>query len=302
MPNFAMLYQSCLLGLSLALLAPAHAEQIQLDTPEGALAANRKIQCSLQDGVPALYTWSGDAYSRRQGERDQHLFKIVGMNIRQCTSIDGGSRGKGYRLLSREILLYLDPVSGAVLRKWRNPWLNREVEVLQTTNDPVNQPPQFPYKEDATPAARWSANVLGGQWFQTLTFPLFYHNVLQGDYQRYVGGAYHATEMFNFTGALEPLQNKALNEAKDVKVGWVRLSDWLPWMEMQGREGLLYIHAAGQRVSSFDELPGVLRDYIRREAPLYLALPAVDDERPNETSWTLFRKRIVGEKLRRGGY
>ena len=38
-----------------------------------------------------------------------------------------------------------------------------------------------------------------------VTVPLFYHNVLQGDYQRYVGGAYHATEMFNFSGPLENL-------------------------------------------------------------------------------------------------
>ena len=32
----------------------------------------------------------------------------------------------------------------------------------------------------------------------TNTIPLFYQNVLAGDYQKYVGNFYHATEMFNF--------------------------------------------------------------------------------------------------------
>ena len=54
--------------------APA-AAPLDLSTPEGVLAANRKIQCDLRDGVAVTYYWAGDAYSRRQGEADKLLFR-----------------------------------------------------------------------------------------------------------------------------------------------------------------------------------------------------------------------------------
>lgn len=294
--------KSFLLLLGALLSGSCAAASLNLGTPEGALAANRKIQCSLNDLQPVYFTWEGEAYGRRQGEADRRLFKVIGMNVRQCVTVDGGPKGKGYRLVSREIMLYLDGQTGQVLEKWLNPWLNREVEVLHVANDPVNQPPQFPYQENGQAAAKWMGRIQGEQWFQTLTVPLFYQNPLQGQYQRYVGGAYHATEMFNFTGPLGPLLSTANRELGEVKVGWVRLSDWLPWMEMQGREGLLYIHAAGQRLSSYDDLPKVLQDYIQQHRPEYRHPPVADDGRPNETSWTYFQKRVKGEGLKRGGH
>ncbi|MEY2631944.1 MAG: hypothetical protein RIR00_598 [Pseudomonadota bacterium] len=299
--------KASLIRLALAIslcgpLLPALATPLNPQTPEGAIAATRKIQCSLRDLQPTYFTWEGEAYSRRQGEADKRLFRVAGMNVRHCISVDGGRKGQGYRLLSREVMLYLDPQTGAPLSRWLNPWLQREVEVQHVANDPVNQPPQFPFQEDGSPAARWLAREQAGQWFQTLTIPLFYQNPLQGQYQRYVGGAYHATEMFNFTGSVASLLDPNSASSADVKVGWVRLSDWLPWMEMQGREGTIYIHAAGQKVAGLTDLPPVLQQYLRDQAPAFQLPPPADDARPNETSWTVFQKKIRGEVLRRGGH
>ena len=58
----------------------------------------------------------------------------------QCTAIvkDSEKRGKGYKLVSREILLYKDPKTGEVLSKWENPWSGETVDVLHVANDPVN--------------------------------------------------------------------------------------------------------------------------------------------------------------------
>lgn len=147
----------------------------------------------------------------------------------------------------------------------------------------------------------WSGRVEGNDWTMTITIPLFYHNLLGGDYQPYVGGAYHATEMFNFTGKLDDLTDPDTHTAKDVKVGWVRIAQWLPWMAMQGRDGLMYFHAASGKISGFDALPEILKDYINDEAPKYRAPPPVDDDRPNETSWSVFMKTIEGGRLPRGG-
>lgn len=279
----------------------AIAEPIDLNTPEGAVTANRKIQCSTEDNKPVLYTWEGAVFSRRMGEPDKRMFGTVGMNIRACVTVDGGKKGTGYRLVTREILLYLDPETGEALETWDNPWTDTTVNVLHVANDPVNQRPSFPYDDEGNPRARWFARNQGDSWFMTIPVPLFYHNELGGEYQAYVGGAYHATELFNFMGDLESLTSDQTDTA-DVKVGWVRISDWLPWMEMQGREGTIYIHAAGQKVDSFDDMPDVMKRYIMEKEPTYVAPPPGDDDRPNETSWTYFKKKIEGGRLPRGGH
>src|SRR5688572_13107560 len=106
-----------------ALLAnAAQARKLDLSKPEDALIANRKIACSLKDGTPTVFHWSGRVYSRVAGERDRHLYNVEGMNIRQCGTVTDATKGTGYRMVSREIMLYLDPATGQVLRQWSNPW------------------------------------------------------------------------------------------------------------------------------------------------------------------------------------
>ena len=78
----------------------------------------------------------------------------------------------------------------------------------------------------------------------------------------------------------------------DVRVGWVRLSGWLPWMQMSGRQGELYFHTAGRKLGSWDEIPEGLKAEIRASYPEYVAPPPLDDARPNETSWTYFKKKV----------
>jgi len=286
----------------LAGLTAQAAEKIDLSTPEGAFAAWRKDTCSLIDEKPVIYTWQGALYAFRQGEPDKKLFNLEGMNIRQCDTVDGGKKGKGVKIVSREIMLYLDPKTNKRLDKWLNPWLGREVQVLHVANDPVNFGTLFPRKETGEPAFSWPTKVTEDSWYNLLTVPLFYHNVLQGDYQRYVGGAYHAVEMFSSFGALDDLLDKKTDTTMVRGGGWSRLSAYLPWMEMQGREGTLYAHAVSYKVEKFDDLSDVLKTYINEVAPKYKMPPPMDDTRKNETSWTVFGKQVEGEKLKRGGH
>ncbi len=277
---------------ALALLAPlALPAAIDLSTPEGAIAAQRKIACSLVDGAPVTYYWHGDLYSRVQGERDRLLFKVEGMNVRQCGTVQDAKRGKGYRMVSREILLYKDPQSGAIVRDWKNPWTGETVKVLHVANDPVNmRAPAFPYGADGKPA-KFEGATHGGTWWQTQTIPLFYDSPLAGEYQKYVGGIYQATEMFNFFGDVADLTDEGKPSA-DVRVGWVRISGWLPWMQMSGRQGELYFHTAGRKVGSWSEISETMQAEIRASYPEYAGPPPLDDARPNETSWTYFKKKV----------
>ena len=258
-------------------------ERIDLDTVEGQILAQRKMSCSTVDGEDVTYHWEGRAYSRRTGERDQHLFDVEGMNVRSCTTRDDG----GFKLVSREILLYLDKDTGEVLRTWENPWTGDDVEVQHVANDPVN----FgggPVGRDGKPYNS-GVRIEGGKYIQTTTVPLFYPNPLGGKYQAEVGGTYHATEMFNTMGDAESLLSPDTTTA-DAFVGWVRMSDWLPWMKMGGRDGVIYFHTAGRKLDSWDELSDRMKGEIKRNYPIYTTAPPDDDERPNMTSWKDYKR------------
>lgn len=281
-------------ALTLLLVAcGATARGIDIGTPEGAVAAFRKIQCSTEDGRPTVYYWKGETYSRVPGEPDRLLFRFQGMNVRQCATVRDAVRGTGFRQVSRELLFYEDPASGQIVDEWRNPWSGETVKVLHVANDPVNfRAPIFPVLADGKPY-RTDIEVMGDHWWGTTTVPLFYPNPLGGDYQEYVGGTYHATDMFNFFGHMSDLADAGKHSA-DVSVAWARVSDWLPWMKMRGRAGLLYFNGAGRKLDSYAELPESMRSAIEARAPLFRDPPPVDDQRPNETSWTSFRKQMEG--------
>jgi len=263
------------------------ADALGLDGPEAALTAMRKIQCSTADGVPVTYGWEGRVYSRVPGERDRQLFKVEGMNIRQCGPLSAEEGGPGFKLVTREILLYLDPETGEVLNQWENPWTGQTVDVIQVTNDPVNQ--RFSRIDRGGREFALPFVVQGNQWWLTSTVPLFYTNVLGGEYQQYVGGTYHATEMFNFFGDVDEITDPDV-ESIPARVGWVRISSWLPWMEMGDRAGLLYFHTAGRKLESFDDLSERMKQQIATNFPEYASPPPLDDQRRNETSWTFFKK------------
>jgi len=294
-----MTTQSKFLGsiaLAVLLFAPmqAPADTIDTETAEGYVQVNRKIQCSLEDAKPVVYTWSGRAYARVPGERDRHLFNLLGMNIRQCGAIEDPDRGEGYRLVSREIMLYLDPKTNEVMRQWDNPWSGETVEVIHVANDPVNGRPSFGRDQDGN-TMPLRMDEINGTWLMNIEVPLFYTNALGGDYQKYVGGTYHATEIFDFNGDMAELLDASLPEAYPI-VSWVRLSQWLPWMEMNGRAGMMYFNAMGKKLESFDQLADTMKAEIAAHYPEYVAPPPLDDQRRNETSWTYMKKIIDGRK------
>jgi hypothetical protein len=274
-----------------AAASAATGRAIDIGTPDGAIAAFRKIQCSTEDARPTVYYWSGETYSRVQGEPDRLLFRFEGMNVRQCTTVKDPVRGTGFRQVSREILFYMDPATGKIVDEWKNPWTGETVEVLHIANDPVNfRAPIFPLTAEGKPY-QTDLEVMGDHWWSTITVPLFYRNPLAGDFQDYVGGMYQATEMFNFFGRMSDLTDPKQHSA-DVNVAWARVSDWLPWMKMRGRTGLVYFNGAGRKLDRYEDLPAGMRAAIEARAPIYREPPPVDDQRPNETSWTYFKKRM----------
>jgi hypothetical protein len=83
-------------------------------------------------------------------------------------------------------------------------------------------------------------------------------------------------------------------------LSWARFSQWLPWMKMGGRTGMMIFTTVGGRVDSFAALPDSIRTEIEANYPLYKEPPPLDDARPNETSWTYFKKIIDAQRAKPG--
>jgi Protein of unknown function (DUF1838) len=278
-------------------LSAGSAEARMLDPakPADALEISKRVQCGEADGRQAVYHFSGKVYSRVQGEPDRLLFLAEGMNVRQCVTVTDPQRGPGWRLVSREVLLYLDPQTGEVLRNWKNPWTNEAVEVVHVANDPVNQPAMFATGSDGKPFSIPTLRRAGRWFFMPAEIPLFYTNVLQGAYQDYVGGKYHAMEIFDFAFEASEMLDTRKPTSYPI-ISWVRMSDWLPWMKMRGRQGILVVNAMGHKLKGYDELPAVLKTEIAANYPAYTTPPPGDDTRTNETSWTVFKKWADSKK------
>jgi len=282
-----------LAGLSLALAIPALAapKRLDLSDPADVVTAQRKVQCSLKDGEPVVYHFSGEVYSRVEGEPDKHVFDVEGMNIRQCVTVTDPARGKGYRMVSRELLLYTDTKTGEIIRTWANPWTGKTIDVVQVANDPVNMRATFPIGADGKPA-KFSGRVNNGRIFMPAVIPLYYTNPLAGDYQDFVGNKYHSMEIFDFVAEEADLLDASKTRANP-SIAWVRMSPWLPWMEMTGRNGVLVFNAMGQTMpNGISDLPKVITDEIKLNYPIWDRPPPADDARPNETSWTYFKKKV----------
>jgi len=260
-------------------------------TGRPAFEIQRKSTCgSLLDEKVRFGIFEGRAYSRVPGEKDRHIFNVLGVNTRQCGSVSDTDRGEGFRSVSREVMLYLHPETNEVLDTWENPWTGEAVEVVHVANDPVNmRAPRYEKGEDGEPASA-SLRLYGDIAMTSFEVPLFYDNPLGGSYQKYVGGYYHAMEIFNTTYVADEILN-AESLGRNY-ISWSRIAQWLPWMQMGSKPGLMVVNATGFSSWNKADIPEPLMSVLKERYPTYFEPPPVDDSRPNETSWTVFQKHI----------
>lgn len=289
---------------SLWLAAPTAQAQLlggeQVREGEAAVEWGAKLTCGTTEaGVTRYGMWEGRMLARVPGERDRVVFGVVGINTRQCSRLTHPARGSGYRSVSREIMIYLDPDTGEILDEWRNPWTGETVRVIHVANDPVNmRSPTFAVREDGSPH-RVGLRHYGDTLVASSEIPLFYTNPLAGEYQDYVGGHYHAMEIFNTFYPAADLLDAGVTRMGESRISWQRVSGWLPWMKMGGRPGLLVFNATGFSTFEKSKIPPILVRVLNERYPDYWTAPPVDDARPNETTWTVTKKAIDAERAQK---
>jgi len=290
-----------LVGAS-ALSVPSMAKD-RLDPQDATdnLAIEIGIACSSLDVKrPQYYFWTGKVYSRRMGEPDQHLFNVQGVNPRACQLLNDPARGGlGYKAAARELMLYLDPVSNEVLRSWNNPWTGETVKVAQMVNEPASmRSPKFPIDETGKPTPFRMNWIDAGEFLISERTRSFYRDSpLGGSYQDFVGGKYSVIEADTMIVHRESALEHESGRPLPYVATWTRISPWLPWMKMAGREGSIVVITQGRGGSrDFSQLPEPLRSTIDAEFPLMREAPPFDDDRSFVNSWEAVKRWIDAER------
>ncbi|MSO98083.1 MAG: DUF1838 domain-containing protein [Rhodospirillaceae bacterium] len=289
-----------LLAFATVLLATtAHARTLDLTKPEDVIRAEIRLDCSPDPAKPRLRWMTGQIMSRRQGEPDQHIFDVQALNTSACQIYDDPKRGPGYRSVTREIMFYIDPVTGKVLETWKNPWTGETVDVVHMFNDPVNMPePKYAYDKAGKPLPPWPGKIVGGMAHLQRANNYFRESPMGGDYQDYVGGKYSVLELRSILiPAADWLDTDKPSPVRGVAV-WSRISAWLPWMKMGGREGYTALTSTWFAVGDISEVSEPLRSEVLSKYPVFATAPPLDDPRPSVSSWDGVKKALNEKRAR----
>ena len=272
------------------------ARDLDLSEPEDAVLAAHRLSCGTQkEGHYEYGVWRGKVFGRVTWEVDRHLFDVVGVNTRRCPSVIDPERGKGYRLVSREFMFFLEPGTDTILKTWRNPYTGKDVDVIPVANDPISFPPVLPYGKDGKPYV-FPGEVRGEYVFRNIQARLFYPNPLGGGFDSAVGGFVQGIEIYTHFVPWRELLTDAETPVKNLHLAWHRFSDWTPWMQMGDIPGSLIYSTYGWRVKKMEDLPKILKDAMETEEyALYREPPPPDDTRPMTDEYATYREIQTGE-------
>jgi hypothetical protein len=117
-----------------------------------------------------------------------------------------------------------------------------------------------------------------------------------GDYQDYVGGKYSVLESSAMiVPVADWLDTEAPVPVRAVST-WTRVSPWLPWMKMAGREGYTVLVSTWTTAAGIEEIDEPLRSAIRTTYPDYALAPPLDDTRPSVNSWDGMKQAIDAKR------
>lgn len=281
---------SLLLTFSLLSSTAVLAQRLNLDSSRDNLTAYMKMRASLDPKEQPVFYAKGSIYGYDPEKPWKHLFDFEMFNIARVERMPGDS---GYRLITREMLVYEDPETGAILNEWLNPWTQEKVEVIPVWNDPVNN--TFRFGQFEVPFEKMGPGRICLYNDVPLSYPSPLKKAEWPENSR--SDVYQGAELFNFF-----CDEKALLDRKTIHVNadisWTRFSDYLPWMRMGSRPGNLLYQGRGYKMRRFDDLPQHIKDFVKANKPEYATAPDTYVT-PNVTSWKYFKK-LMEERKKKG--
>jgi hypothetical protein len=198
----------------------------------------------------------------------------------------------GWRFYHREVMYYLDPESGEIIEDWVNPYTGRSVEVMHILNDPVHR---FYSLSGGPFAAPWPYTVMGDDLVFRISVFAFRDSVMpRAEYPLHsANDKYQASELWMMNGRISEVMNPDITSASCV-TAWTRVGQWLPFMEMGNRPGVMVYHSdAYKLLNGVDDLPRDILKYTEKNHPKYLESPKTwQSLKLNESQLTVSKREI----------
>jgi len=274
-------------GLATGLSASAATEMtLNLDAAEDNLKALIKLQADLS-GADAIGGFPGEVWGWVPGEGNRLLFRSYGIGASHVERVENG-----WRFYHREVMYYLDPQTGEILQDWVNPYTGKRVEVMHILNDPV-------HRFYAISGGRFSAPFPYTAYNDDLVFRITVFSARDSvmprkDYPLHsANNMYQAAELWTMVGRLSEVMDPQVTSASCV-TSWARVGQWLPFMEMGNRPGIMVYHSDSYKLmGGVAEIPDAIRAYTEENYPLYLESPRTwQDLKLNESQLTESKKEI----------
>jgi hypothetical protein len=254
-------------GLAVAAQAGAGGHTtLDLDSPEGNMTALLKLQADLS-GKDVIGGFPGEVWGWVPGEGNRLLFRTYGIGASHIEKVENG-----WRFYHRELVYYLDPDTREILTTWDNPYTTRRVEVMHILNDPVHR---FYALEGGPFAPPWPYTVVGDDLVFRISVFSFRDSVLpRKNYPvQSANNKYQAAELWMMNGRVGEVMNPDVTSASCV-TSWARVGQWLPFMEMGNRPGIMVYHSdAYKLMGGVADLPEDIRRYTEKNHAKYLESP-----------------------------
>lgn len=267
--------------------------EVNLANSADNLYAWRKTRASLDPEEEVVFYWQGYIYNLTEKDPSDYpggppsfespLFKFEGFNVARFAEVGNNS----YEMLSREVSVYKNPNTGAIIDCWRNALVPGapSVSVMHVINDPVN-----------FGVGTVEYNTLGDRVSFFSDILLAYRSPLAGNpaYADYsASDVYQSNELFNFYVSKKDLENPEIKSAP-VEISWTRVGQYLPWMQMGDRPGKLVYHVRGFKVAGgVDALPAALKTWtvdVAGEKFMHAPETVPTTYSPNATTWRVFKE------------
>jgi hypothetical protein len=273
----------------LAVGAGASAETVMslnLDDAEDNLKALIKLQADLS-GKDAIGGFSGEVWGWVPGEGNRRLFRSYGIGASHVERVDNG-----WRFYHREVMYYLDPETGEIINDWVNPYTGKRVEVMHILNDPVHR---FYAISGGPFSAPWPYTVMGDDIVFRISVFSFRDSVMpRADYPLHsANDKYQASELWMMNGRVSEIMNPDITSASCV-TSWSRVGQWLPFMEMGNRPGIMVYHSDSYKLlNGVADIPPNILKYTEKNHPKYLESPKEwQSMKLNESQLTVSKREI----------
>ena len=248
---------------------------------------NREQAARLQahtDGRQIYGSGSGVVCGIRPGEAVRTLMGFeVFSTIRVVRQPNGD-----YRRMSKEVVFYTDPATGAILDQYENPYTGERVRVVDVANDPYNwiisdrMLPPVPGTDQTTTVKTDAMKPFLMHWRRfgpdTIVveenFHGYYPNKLDpAKWPRESGGPFNQTsELFRYFIKRADLENPELDHLPH-NGSWVRVTPWLPWMLMGQAPGHILYDGIFRPSETLEYYPPAVIARVRDRYPQYLEAP-----------------------------